>query len=175
MGKRYAKRAEKGVAGVQKRTQWAMCRAVRMKRMRQALCRAAIPGRLHRAACCAVILTLVLLLCSDMVLPPQPLLPELGIVEQQLRALTADAPDGWRYSLRVLPGPGGGTLAADAARRNALGTWETIQTLWRYENGTWRMVRQTRQKYAQRLGESSGAKGGAQRKRKAAILCTRGA
>lgn len=95
----------------------------------------------RRALYCAAALVLALLLCGDMAfLRRQPCLPELCAVERQLRALTADAPDGWRYSLRVLAGPGGAELAADAVRRNAFGTWEAIHTLWRPENGTWRMV-----------------------------------
>lgn len=126
------------------------------KRMPQAVYCAAALKRMRRAACCAAVLALILLLCGDTVLPPRlPLLPELGAVERQLHALTAGAPDGWRYSLRVSPGPGGGTLAADAARRDAFGTWETIHTFWRCENGAWRMVWQTRQKHA----PTSGAQG----------------
>lgn len=101
----------------------------------------------RRAICCAAALALVLLLCGDMASQPRrdPLLPELCTVEQQLRALTDDAPDGWRYSLHVSPGPDGSALTADAARRDASGAWETIHTLWHSENGTWRMVRQTHQ------------------------------
>ena len=132
--------------GVAKR--WARYCAAALQRMQRMVCGAAAPKRVRRMACCTAALALVLLLCGDMVLQPrQPPLPELCAVERQLRALTADAPDGWRYSLRVLPGPGGGTLAADAARQDAGGTWETLHTLWVPENGVWRMVRQIRQKH----------------------------
>lgn len=133
--------------GVAKR--WARYCAAALQRMQRTVCGAAAPKRVRRMACCTAALALVLLLCGDMVLQPRqpPPLPELCAVERQLRALTADAPDGWRYSLRVLPGPGGGTLAADAARQDAGGTWETLHTLWVPENGVWRMVRQIRQKH----------------------------
>lgn len=143
-------RAETGGSGMEKRMSWSVYCAAAQRRMRRTVCRAALRRRMWRAACCALVLALVLPLCGDMVLPPpqELLLPELGAVERQLRALTAGAPDGWRYSLRVSPGPGGVTLAADAARRDACGAWETIHTLWQPENGAWRMVRQTRQKHA---------------------------
>ena len=132
--------------GVAKR--WARYCAAALQRMQRMVCGAAAPKRVRRMACCTAALALVLLLCGDMVLQPrQPPLPELCAVERQLRALTADAPDGWRYSLRVLPGPGGGTLAADAARQDAGGPWETLHSLWVPENGVWRMVRQIRQKH----------------------------
>ena len=124
-------------------------RGTALKRERRTACSAAAPKRVRQIVCCTVMLALGLLLCGDMVLPPRqedPLVLEFRAVEQQLRALTAGAPDGWRYSLRVSPGPDGtAALTADAARRDASGTWETIHTLWRPENGTWRMVRQTRQ------------------------------
>lgn len=116
------------------------------KRMRRAVCRV------------AAALALSLLLGGDAALPPRQelCLPETGAVQRRLRALTADVPDGWRYSLRLLPGPDGTTLAADAVRRDALGAWETVHTLWRPENGAWRMVRQTRRKQCPPPGEAEG-------------------
>ena len=119
-----------------------------LKWVRRTACGVAVPKRMRRIMCCMVMLALCLLLCGDMALQPRqdPLLLELRAVEQQLRALTAGAPDGWRYSLRVSPGPDGtAALTADAARRDASGAWETIHTLWVPENGIWRMVRQTYQ------------------------------
>lgn len=103
--------------------------------------------RRGRAACGLLALAFCLLLGGDAALPRQELcLPETGAVQRQLRAMTADAPGGWRYTLRIARGPGGGTLVADAARRDAFGAWEIIHTLWQPENGAWRMVRQTHQK-----------------------------
>ena len=158
-----AKRWPGDCAKALRQVRWTVCGAAVPKRVRRTMCGAAAPRQVRRAACraaalkhvrqivyCTMILALCLLLCGDMVLPPQqePFLPELSAVERQLRALTADAPDGWRYSLRVSPGPGGTALTADAARRDASGAWETIHTLWLPENGAWRMVRQTRQRHA---------------------------
>lgn len=145
-----------------KRERQAVCGAAAPKRVRRTACSAAAPTkrerqaaysaaalrRVRRIVCCTVILALCLLLCGDVVLPlrQDSLLPEFCAVERQLRALTAGAPDGWRYSLRVSSGSGGEALIADAARRDDSGAWETIHTLWVPENGAWRMVWQTRRR-----------------------------
>ena len=51
---------------------------------------------------------------------------DVSAVEQQLRTLTSDAPEGWQYSLHLASG--GGMLFAEAARREDSGAWETKKT-----------------------------------------------
>ncbi len=98
--------------------------------------------RARRTAACAVILVIICCLCGDagFVWRNVPV-PEPVHVERLLRALTAEELGSSQYRLRTLSG---GLLAADATRRDDPDGWTAIHTLWRAENGAWRLLRLTR-------------------------------
>lgn len=91
---------------------------------------------LRQAAVCVVTAALALCLCSDAAPAQWEAPPGTAAVERLLRALTADEPGGWQYRLRTMDG---GLLIADATRRDGDG-WDTVWTLWRAENGAWRLL-----------------------------------